>query len=328
MVLEQKVLPAQKFNANGSLINDEVSRAFNNNFISGQHVRLIVNCGKSKTGQVGVVKFVTSNGISIMLEDDSIAIVKAKALEVLDADAKKTYMETQKKQKADDDAAKKAADLAAAAAESLIDIPKGHAFVLASQAHTASAIRGWVEHSLWKICVNICTGQSGLRLVDATPSTETCGFSKRVIATEKHKEKSLCLVPFGNVVTSKPSGIAERIVVKFELPGGNKTTTNMWVEEFESEGGDTVSSPPVLPAMSPFWFVQGIIRKDDAYKLSRVMHSFDVSSSAQCVVPKSVEAGGCKVVKKAASTLKVVVEIPLLTNEVDVPKGAELWSEE
>lgn len=322
MVAEQKVLPAQKFTDTGSLIQNDVAIAFNNNFTPGQHVRLLVNCGKLKKDAVGIVKFVSSQGISVLMESDSLAVIKAKQLVTLDTDEKKIYTDNQKKKKADEDAAKKTAEKEAAAAENLVVIPSGSVFVLASQLQTESATRAWVEHSLWKICVACATGQHELRLVPASGESP-----RRMIAAVKCKDHTLCLMPYGKVVTTGPQGVHDVISVKFELPGGNRTTSKMYVEKFESDGGDLLSDPKVFPGMSPFWFVQDIERTDEAYKLSRVIHSFDVSSAAQCVLPKSVEAGGCRVVKKAATTLKITIDIPILTNEVDVPKGAELWSE-
>jgi hypothetical protein len=146
---------------------------------------------------------------------------------------------------------------------------------------------------------------------------------KKLIAGEFFRANTLCLIPFGKISDSKPpDGVSEEIHVSFDLPGGTSKKTPFWVSSFYQIGGDLLSSPPTYCAMSPYWFVRGISQKPDQIKLTKVVHKFDSPTQAICSLPTLADQ--CKVVKKAASALRLTVSLGVLTNTTDVPKGAEL----
>jgi hypothetical protein len=306
-------VPCQTFKVDGSVVMNEVSKAHNEGFTVDNYVRITETKHDVTENTVGVVRAVTPSGIRVVFGTHEL-VVKAAKLQKLTSDEKKAHVDELTQAKA----AAEAAHKARIDADKNMVLPNGATFVLASQGQTKSALRCWVELTLWKVVVSCSHGAGSLRLVLAEGTAP-----KQLIAGESIKANTLCLIPFGKVSESKPTdGVSEEIQVSFDLPGGTSNKASFWVSSFYQIGGDPLASPPTPPSMSPYWFVRNIAPQPDSIKLTSVVHKFDSPTQAMCSFPKSVEQ--CKVVKKAATALRLIVQVGVLTNPVDVPKGAQL----
>ena len=74
--------------------------------------------------------------------------------------------------------------------------------------------------------------------------------------------------------------------------------------------------------MSPFWALNGATPGEDAVPLTLQWYSFEVPMSAAVKVTKKTES--CEILKKAAVAVKVILEIPVYTNDVKIVKRSSL----
>ena len=110
--------------------------------------------------------------------------------------------------------------------------------------------------------------------------------------------------------------------INIDPESSEDNSTKFWIRKFETDGGDNDADPPVLPSMSPFWFLHDVTKDDDAIPLRLIRSSFEVPLSVSSKVTKKGEFGDS--MKKAAVSKKWLLEVPVYTNDVEIAKGSSI----
>ena len=326
---ERVPLPKLTFNQSDlSATTDILSLAHNFGMMAGVLVKVTKvtkgsedgSCADTSAylGKVGTLERITVDGCSMRFDDDDIAALTGmhpKALHVMTKDELKEY-------KSDTRAAKKQKTSDA----SNVVLPDGLPYVLSETSHTSKSLIGWAQAALWKLVVSSATGPSGLIL-----KYEDENEGQAVICAKDFSATSLCIIPFGNVAEkvfakTLKNHMAIPLKVSFEIDKDTTMEKDFYIQGFEASGGDPMSDPPVPPARSPFWFLNGVIGQDSSTNLVEITHKFESTLGVSANATKKAECADC--MKKSSPAVKVTLELPILTNQNDVSKGTRLYFSE
>ena len=93
------------------------------------------------------------------------------------------------------------------------------------------------------------------------------------------------MYPFGSVVKdARPDDTSAARVDAIVEADGKRSVHHFWIHGLTKEGGNPVSVPPVLPTVSPFWWIQGAIATDKnailSYEYMEVVCPIQVTPAA------------------------------------------------
>ena len=203
-----------------------------------------------------------------------------------------------------------------AAPPTIIELPEGFGWSHCHFVHSQTVLKGWAHAAMYILNANVGPGATGLRLVENESA-------RSAYAPQPYQAGALKLFPFGDKIQMHKGAAPLASRVDFVVKVHGKTQTfQFWIIGFDKIGGQPTAEPPVLPAISPFWWLQKAKCPAD---FTGPVHKLTYEKK-ELEVPMTL--GSLNSSRKPSATLSCTMIFYMLTNKEPIPESACLQLED
>ena len=296
-------VPLISFNAEGKAVDNNMAKAVTAGFLVGTEVQLkkpIVTSGTELPADTRLwIVSVTPKGIRVTTtqgakEGFDVTFGALKLSEYIEPKKEKDKVERR-----------------------MPPMPVGVGFQLASLDQSKEVVRCLAINGLYKLQTSCGSGPTQLRMCSDT--------DKPVLyANAKAKERTLALIPFStdlrlerNSDASVPNPeIVVPIKCRIELHG-RVQKFEYWAYHWQAHGAIQTTTGDVPAAVATFWYAHHCEATDDGVRLLKETREVSLNFSTSCED---------RPLRKGGPTANIIMEVPYLTNGVEVIEGEKLFA--